>query len=324
MATSHESPDDNSIAAYDEGRADFAMRARAAYTAIIVAVLIAGLYFGRDVLVPIAFAVLLSFVLAPLANLLRRLHLGQAVAVFLSVFLAFAILVGLGGLIGKQVAELAGDLPAYQRVINDKVEALRASDVVTGLMERGSGLLQGFNLKPRQRPSHPPQAEPTAPAEPTPLPVEVRQQALGPIQILESILSALLPPLTTAAIVVVFVIFILFQQRDLRDRLIGIIGAHDLHRTTKALDDAADSPQPLFHGPDGDQHRLRRRSSPWGLPSSACPTPFSGASSPGSCASFPISARSSPRPFRWRSPPPSRRAGPWSSKPACSSSFSRA
>ena len=61
----------------------------------------------------------------------------------------------------------------------------------------------------------------------------------GPVQILQSILSALLPPLATAAIVIIFVVFILLQRRDLRDRFIGLIGSDDLHRTTKALDDAA-------------------------------------------------------------------------------------
>ena len=44
-------------------------------------------------------------------------------------------------------------------------------------------------------------------------------------QILQSILSALLPPLATAAIVIIFVIFILLQRRDLRDRFISIIGS---------------------------------------------------------------------------------------------------
>ena len=72
-----------------------------------------------------------------------------------------------------------------------------------------------------------------------PLQVEVHEPPPGPVQILQSILSALLPPLATATIVIIFVVFILLQRRDLRDRFIGLIGSHDLHRTTKALDDAA-------------------------------------------------------------------------------------
>ncbi len=69
--------------------------------------------------------------------------------------------------------------------------------------------------------------------------VEVHEPPPGPVQILQSILSALLPPLATAAIVIIFVVFILLQRRDLRDRFISLIGSDDLHRTTKALDDGA-------------------------------------------------------------------------------------
>ena len=83
-----------------------------------------------------------------------------------------------------------------------------------------------------------PRAAPAAKPDREMLPVEVHEPQPGPIQILRSVLTALLPPLATAAIVVIFVIFILLQRDDLRDRFIGLIGAHDLHRTTKALDDA--------------------------------------------------------------------------------------
>ena len=79
----------------------------------------------------------------------------------------------------------------------------------------------------------------TAQAVDHPLQVEVHEPPPGPVQILQSILAALLPPLATAAIVIIFVVFILLQRRDLRDRFIGLIGSDDLHRTTKALDDAA-------------------------------------------------------------------------------------
>ena len=250
MATLRDEPPDETISPF--GASEIGGQTRASDTVIVLAAVIAGLYFGREVLVPIALAVLLSFVLAPLVGALRRLHLGRVAPVFLSVFLAFAILIGLGAVIGKQVADLANDLPAYQRVISNKVEALRTADLTNELVEKASGVLRGLrlNVAPQPtRPTSPTRNEPASPAqsEPAPppagqtlLPVEIHQPALEPMQILESILSALLPPLTTAAIVVVFVIFILLQQRDLRDRFIGLTGAHDLHRTTNALDDAAE------------------------------------------------------------------------------------
>jgi len=241
MATPNDSTPDEAIDPFGGTRDELGGGARTSDKAIIAAAVIAGLYFGRDVLVPIALAVLLSFVLTPLVGALQRLHIGRTAPVFLSVLFAFAILLGLGASIGKQVADLAGDLPEYQRVITKKVDALRTSDFSNELMGKVSGLLHGFNVNVARpsAPAPPTNASPPGPTEPAPLPVEVREPALGPLELLRSLLSALLPPLTTAAIVVIFVIFILLQQRDLRDRFISLIGAHDLHRTTRALDDAA-------------------------------------------------------------------------------------
>jgi predicted PurR-regulated permease PerM len=225
-------------------RVDLGGRARATDTTIIAVAVIAGLYFGRDMLVPIALAVLLSFVLAPVAAALARLRIGRVTSVLLSVSLGFAILGGLGAIIGKQVAQLAENLPEYQVVIAQKLETLRNSDLGGGVMEKALDALHGLNAsisKPAQSPPASIVAATQPLGQPQPfLPVEVHEPAPGPVQILQSVLSALLPPLATAAIVVVFVLFILLQRTDLRDRFIGLTGAHDLHRTTKALDDAAE------------------------------------------------------------------------------------
>ena len=75
-------------------------------------VTVAALYFARDVLVPITLAVLLFFVLAPLVGLLRRLKLGRVPAVVAAVVLGLGVILSLGGVIGAQVAQLAGDAPA--------------------------------------------------------------------------------------------------------------------------------------------------------------------------------------------------------------------
>jgi predicted PurR-regulated permease PerM len=223
--------------------ADPGRRAAAADATIIVAAVVATLYFGRDLLVPIALAVLLSFVLAPVVIALARLRIGKVAAVLITVAVTFALLIALGAVIGKQISQLAENLPDYQNVIGKKLETVRTSDFGRGVVEKAADALHGLDAKlakPQERPQQaaPPVAEAARSGEPF-LPVEVHEPAPGPVQILQSILSALLPPLATAAIVVVFVIFILLQREDLRDRVIGLVGAHDLHRTTKALDDAA-------------------------------------------------------------------------------------
>ena len=51
-------------------------------------VVIAALYFGRDVLIPITLAILLSFVLAPLVGMLRRLRVPATSAVLLAARIA--------------------------------------------------------------------------------------------------------------------------------------------------------------------------------------------------------------------------------------------
>ena len=99
--------------------------ATAAEMAIVGFIIIVGLYFGQVVLVPLALAVILSFVLAPAVRLLKRGGLPNAPAVVLVVLCAFAIIFGVGALITQQVSSLAQDLPRYQITLKDKVAALR-------------------------------------------------------------------------------------------------------------------------------------------------------------------------------------------------------
>ena len=108
-------------------------------TGLVVGVVtIFALYFGKDVLLPVTLAVLLSFVLSPLVTLLRRIQLPRVVAVVFSVALAIAIIVGMASLLATQFVEIAGDLPRYQTTIEEKVGGLRNATVgrVTELTSR--------------------------------------------------------------------------------------------------------------------------------------------------------------------------------------------
>jgi predicted PurR-regulated permease PerM len=97
---------------------------RSLTTLAVSVVVVAALYFGREVLIPITLAILLSFVLAPLAALLRR-AIGRIPAIILSVLIAVTIFLALAGVIGMQLAELANDVPRYQTTIRQKVDTLR-------------------------------------------------------------------------------------------------------------------------------------------------------------------------------------------------------
>ena len=218
----------------------------------MVALVIAALYVGREVFVPVALAILLSFVLAPLIRLLQKVRVPRALAVIGVVLLAFAGITALATVMATQVTQLAGDLPRYQLTMREKVQSLRGSAAGSSALERAADVLQDLS-KELDRP----QADATRPINPLtpsaspagevkPIPVEVRQPDPGALQTLSAFITPLIHPLATTGIVIIFVIFILLQREDLRNRLIRLAGSHDLQKTTAALDDAAGRLSKLF------------------------------------------------------------------------------
>ena len=201
-------------------------------------VVVAALYLAREVLIPITLAILLSFVLGPVVSLFRHLHLPRVPAVLLAVILALCIIATLGSVIGVQIASLAPDLPRYASTVGQKINAVQGfavgqlSQIVARVGDRIGSKSEGQS----------PNAEPTArstEAGQNPIPVEVHQPNPGPWEIAQRVLAPILNPLETGLIVLIVSIFILLQREDLRDRLIRLFGASDLHRTTTALDEAA-------------------------------------------------------------------------------------
>lgn len=206
---------------------------------IVTAIIVAGLYFARDVLIPIAIAILLSFVLGPLVNLLRKLRLGRFFAVATSVLLTLGIAAALATLIGVQLADLADDVPRYRSTIERKVESLkdspagRMTDYVANI-----GRSMRESDRQEEKPKDAPTAATQAPPE-KPMLVEVRERPPGAIEVASTLLSPVLHPLATIGIVFIVLLFLLMQREDLRDRMIRLAGSNDLHRTTVAMDDAA-------------------------------------------------------------------------------------
>ena len=216
-------------------------------TVLIGVVVVAALYLGREVLVPIALAILLTFVLAPLVRLLQGWYFPRIIAVTVVGLFAFAAIFGLGALMVSQVNQLAADLPRYQSTLGDKIQSLRGVAGGTGTLERASEVLHNLS-KEIDRPNN--NASPSSLSEngasSKPIPVEIRQPDPGALQTLAALITPLIHPLTTTGIVAIFVIFILLQRQDLRNRLVRLAGAQDLQRTTAALDDAGQRLSRLF------------------------------------------------------------------------------
>lgn len=211
-------------------------------TLAVAVITIAALYFGREVFVPLALAVLLSFALGPPVSVLRGWHINRVPAVIAVVGFAFVVILGISALIGTQLAGLARDVPLYQANISEKIHALKDNTGSGGVVGRAAKTLSELGneiAKPADTTANGTEVPALGVQQQQPLPVEIRPSASTPLQVLVQVTAPLVQPLVTAGIVVIFVFFFLLQRQDLRDRFIRLAGPRDLSRTTQALDDAA-------------------------------------------------------------------------------------
>ncbi len=208
-------------------------------TLAVALVCIGALYVGKEVFIPLVLAVLLSFVLAPAVNLLRRWHLPRAPAIIVTVVLALGVLLAVGGVIGLQIADLGSKLPEYQQTVEAKVVRLQEGVFgrVSALIHKASTAVQESSAM-SGAPASTAKGGSSAPQE-KPMLVRLPQQEVSSLAVAQTVLAPVLSPLTTLGIVLVVVIFLLLQREDLRDRMIRLFGSSDLHRTTMAMDDAA-------------------------------------------------------------------------------------
>lgn len=203
-------------------------------TLLIVLIVVAVLYFARTIFIPLALAILVTFMLAPLVIRLRHWGLGRIPSAAMVVLIAFGIVAVIGTVMASQLADLAHKLPEYQHNVHQKVERIRTSG--GGFVKRISGTVQKFSdeLTPAPLP-----AGTNQPAEERPVPVEIRKAPFSPVESVQKLLSSVFSVLVTAGIVVVFVIFMLIERDELRDRLIRLAGSRQVNVTTDVLDDAA-------------------------------------------------------------------------------------
>jgi predicted PurR-regulated permease PerM len=215
-------------------------------TLLATGLVVAFLYFARDVVVPIALAVLLSFLLAPGVRWLRRWHIGRVPAVALTALIAFLAILGFAAIVVQEISSLAQQIPGYRSNLEAKIHSLPGILPGGGVLRRVTSMMQDLGREltlseTKISVSSSDRSESGISAvEPTkPVPVEIWRPDFGPVQIVQSIVGPLLRPVTMAGLVVVFVVMILLEREDLRDRLLRLAGRRDLHRTTVAMDDAA-------------------------------------------------------------------------------------
>ena len=214
----------------------------AAVMVAVLVVVVAALYVGQDILIPLALAILLSFMLGPIATRLRRWGLGRIPSVVAVVVVLFVALMGLGSIVASQVVHLAENLPRYEWNLRAKIRDLRIAIPSGGIVARTSDMLTDLGDEIEEAAKKPAEDEARSGDEAPPrepLPVRVQPPPASPLETLREVGGPLVAPIATAGLVVVFVIFMLLQREDLRDRVLRLVGVRDVARTTEAMDDAA-------------------------------------------------------------------------------------
>jgi predicted PurR-regulated permease PerM len=190
----------------------------------IIALVVAGLYWLQAVLIPLALAVLLTFLLSPVVSTLRRRGLGRVPSVLVTALLALSILGGIGWTLTRQVVTLADDLPRYSLNIRQRIADLR-------------GASKGGSVEKVQKAV----ADVVGEIQKTSTPSATPRKPLAVVLESSSILvhlPNLLHALAGAGVVTVLVIFMLLERLELRDRVILLIGYRRMTATTSALDEA--------------------------------------------------------------------------------------
>lgn len=157
--------------------------------------------------------------LAPLVLLLRRLHVARVPSVLVAVLIALVVIVGIAGLMGGQLAQVAENLPQYQSTIEEKIQSVRGTAAGSGIVERASSMFRDLRTeitkapeKANGAPVNAPPASSGAGQQQKPIPVEIREPPLAPLQLIQGVVGRLLAPLATIGIVIIFLLFILLQR----------------------------------------------------------------------------------------------------------------
>lgn len=200
-----------------------------------VAVVVAGLYLARGLLVPVLVAVLLSLLLAPAVNRVQRLGLGRFLSTLLVSLAALATAAFLFWLITLQFGDLAGNLPRYETRLRERAAGLgKATEGSLDRFFRLARLIESDVQKANDDRKSPAEGR-------EPVPVKVVEAPSSAFGVAGRVAGSLAPLLAQGAVVAVLVPFLLAFRLDIRDRLLHLLGPSEAGLTAATIDEAARS-----------------------------------------------------------------------------------
>jgi predicted PurR-regulated permease PerM len=174
------------------------------------------LYLAKEVLVPLALAILLTFVFAPAVRRLER-GLWRIPATLIVVFVGFSLIGAVLWIAGDQAVSLAARLPEYRENIIQKIHAVRAPR--SGDLGKAAEAIKDLQSE-------------AAPEQP---PLPVTQKPGSPIEALIEFVAPFAKPVGTALAVIVFTILMLLNRENMVERLIAVIGPDRINLMTRAM-----------------------------------------------------------------------------------------
>ncbi len=211
----------------------------AVYTPAILLAVIAVLYFAREILIPLAFAIVLSLVLSPAVYWLQRFRVRRFPATLLVMFVSVTIACGVGYVIFNQLLQVATDLPGYRDNIDNKIKALRTPS--KGPLGRAAQSVEELGKELAAPAEAPIQAVARSRAgqnaSANPLAVRVVEAPGNELIYVRDVAQPFLGPLAKFGIVLIFSVFLLVEEADLRNRILRLAGLNRLNSMTQALED---------------------------------------------------------------------------------------
>ena len=206
---------------------------------IIMALIIAALVLGRDLFIPLAVAMVIAFILAPVVRWLAARNVPQPVAAVGVLAMAIALIVGLSFAFSAQLLSLTADLDSYKQNLVAKVRTVADYGRSDGMLKRAATAVETLGTEIERELGRGAAATQSNP-------IVVSQQPQGtPAEILNGV-SNILFPLAQLGITILFAMLLLLQHHDIRDRLVKIAGTDRMSGTAAAISDAGSKLSELF------------------------------------------------------------------------------
>lgn len=193
---------------------------------MLIALIIGGLYVGRDILAPLSLALLLTVAALPVVDVAQRRGLPRVAVVIAVLLVAIGVIAAVLYVVLTQALILAEQMPGYETELRRKLSSISGT---------GSGLLESLTAMANRL------GQVVSPTNGAPAQMVVlAQPASDPFGAVLSVLGHVLAPAAMVAVTLLLMAFLLIQREDVRDRLLRLLGTDEIHRSTRAMQDATD------------------------------------------------------------------------------------